>query len=608
MFACTHAVWDCLGRRYRTRDSLSSDLAASIRCESMPETIDVNKWIQERFESYVYRGDSSFLAGPTDRTNRAWARCMTLLEEERLKGGTLDVDTETVSGIDEFVPGYILEGEDVIVGLQTDQPLKRACKPAGGARMVESSCKAYGYEMSAEMLKVFTKYRKTHNMGVFDAYDDTMRSVRSAHLLTGLPDAYGRGRIIGDYRRVAVYGVDTLIKSKEMDKRGLGYPMTEDVIRLREELSEQINSLHELKKMASRHGFDISGPATSAKEAVQWTYFGYLGAVKNQDGAAMSLGRIDTFFDIYIEDDLKKGLISETEAQEIIDDFVIKLRLVRHLRTPAFEALFSGNPTWVTATMGGLSPSGEPQVTKTSFRLLNTLINLGPAPEPNMTVLWSRKMPDGFKRFCADVSIRTSAVQYENDDIMQPVFGSDYSIACCVSGMTIGKQMQFFGARCNLPKLLLYVINDGRDEISGKQVGPKDVFPAFPKDSKLDIEMVWERFDKAMDWIAEVYANTMNVIHFMHDKYNYEKLEMALHDTSVHRFMAYGCAGISAVADSLSAIKYANVRAIRNENGITTGFNVDGEFPKYGNDDDRVDGYAKDVTNRFIEKLRRHKT
>lgn len=571
-----------------------------------PAKIDVEAWVHENLGSYIYEGDASFLAGPTQRTQEVWARCSELLKEELQKGGTLDVDTKTVSGINEFGPGYVIQGKDLIVGLQTDYPLKRACKPAGGARMVEAACEAYGFKMDPEMDKIFTKYRKTHNAGVFDAYTDAMKAARSNHILTGLPDAYGRGRIIGDYRRVALYGVDELVTRKNDDKKALDGEMTEDKMRLREELSEQVRALSELKEMAKSYGYDISKPATNAHEAIQWTYFAYLGAVKAQDGAAMSLGRLDCFFDIFISRDLEKGILTEEQAQELIDDFVVKLRLVRHLRTPAFEELFSGNPTWVTATMGGISPSGQSQVTKTSFRLLNTLINLGPAPEPNMTVLWSVKLPDGFKRFCSRVSIQTSAIQYENDDIMRPIFGSDYSIACCVSAMAIGKQMQFFGARCNLPKLLLYVLNEGKDEITGKQVGPKDVFHSFPE-GPLEFEMVKERFLNAMDWMAELYANTMNVIHYMHDKYNYERLEMSLHDTDVHRFMAYGTAGISVIADSFSAIKYAKVTPIRDERGITTDFTTEGEFPKYGNDDDRVDEFAKWATHEFITRLRKHK-
>eukprot|EP01066_Platyproteum_vivax_P018302 Platyproteum_vivax@DN7520_c0_g1_i1.p1 len=574
----------------------------------MSSTINVDCWIHENLSEVLYTGDSSFLAGPTERTTKVWEKCAELLKEEIKRDGCYSVDTETVSDIDAFLPSYIDKERDLIVGLQGREALQRCCKPAGGARMVKSACEAYGYKMSEEMFKVYTTDRKTHNDGVFDAYSDEMRACRSSHLLTGLPDSYGRGRIIGDYRRVALYGVDAIVKSKDADKKAIGSKMDEETIRLREELSEQIRALGALKSMASKFGYDIGSSATTAREAIQWTYFAYLAAVKQQDGAAMSFGRIDTFFDVYINRDIQKGILNESQAQELIDDFVVKLRLVRHLRTPAFEELFSGNPTWVTATVGGLSKDMKPLVTKTSFRMLNTLINLGPAPEPNMTVLWSVQLPEGFKKFCAHVSIQTSSIQYENDDIMRAHYGSDYSIACCVSGMAIGKQMQFFGARCNLPKLLLYVINEGKDELSGKQVGPRDVFTPFPKDGALNYENVMERFLKAMEWMAAVYSQTMNIIHYMHDKYNYESIEMALHDSNTHRFMAYGCAGISVMADSFSAMKYAKVFPQRDERGITIGFDIQGDFPKYGNDDDRVDSMAKFITHEFITRLRKHET
>eukprot|EP01066_Platyproteum_vivax_P020747 Platyproteum_vivax@DN8680_c0_g1_i1.p1 len=465
----------------------------------MAQQINVDCWIHKNLPDVLYTGDGSFLAGPTDRTTKLWGKCSDLLKEEIKRDGCYSVETTTVSGIDSYPASYIDKDLDLIVGLQGTEALQRCCKPAGGARMVKSACEAYGYKMSEDMFKVYTTDRKTHNDGVFDTYTDEMRACRSNHLLTGLPDAYGRGRIIGDYRRVALYGIDCLSAGKEADKKALGPKMDEETMRLREEISEQIRALAALKSMAAKYGCDIGVPAQNAREAIQWTYFGYLAAVKEQDGAAMSFGRIDTFLDVFINRDIKNGTITESRAQEYIDDFVMKLRLVRHLRTPAFEELFSGNPTWVTCTVGGLSKDMKPLVTKTSFRMLNTLINIGPAPEPNLTVLWSQKLPEGFKRFAAHVSIQTSSIQYENDDIMRAYYGSDYSIACCVSGMALGKQMQFFGARCNLPKLLLYVLNDGKDEISGKQVGPSEVFTPFPKDGVLKYEDVLDRFFKAME-------------------------------------------------------------------------------------------------------------
>ncbi|CEL99900.1 unnamed protein product [Vitrella brassicaformis CCMP3155] len=567
--------------------------------------IDVEAYISQQLPTLLYDGDGNFLAGPTDRTKKVWTRCTELLKEELAKGGTLDVDNKTISYVNAFGAGYIDRENELIVGLQADAPLKRTCKPHGGIRMVQASLESVGSKLDPLMEEIFTKHRKTHNQGVFDVYDDEMRACRSAHILTGLPDSYGRGRIIGDYRRVALYGIDLLIEAKKADKKLIGPEMNEDNLRLREEISEQILAFNQLKEMGMAYGIDMSKPAQNAQEAIQFTYFAYLGAIKEQDGAAMSLGRMDSFFETYISKDLEKGSITEERAQELIDDFVIKLRLVRHLRTPAFEDLFSGNPTWVTAVIGGIDDKGTHQVTKTSFRILNTLYNLGPAPEPNMTVLWSQTLPKGFKEYCAKVSIDTSSIQYENDDVMRPVYGADYAIACCVSGMTIGKQMQFFGARCNLPKLLLYTLNEGRDEISGKQVGPK--FKKF-KDGPLDFAEVQAEFEKALDWLMRVYANTMNCIHYMHDKYFYERLEMALHDSNVHRFMAYGIAGISVMADSLSAIRDAKVTPVRDERGITTDFKIEGEFPKYGNDDDRVDELAKWVTKAVITRLRQHKT
>lgn len=551
-----------------------------------------------------YDGDGSFLSGASERTKAMWSRCLELLKEEHKKG-VLDVDAATPSSITSHAPGYIDKANEVIVGLQTDAPLRRAIKPVGGWRMVAQALENYGFKMDPRVLEIFTKYRKTHNDGVFDAYTTEMKKARKNAILTGLPDAYGRGRIIGDYRRVALYGVDMLIAAKKADKENLGPEMDDETIRLREEVSEQIKALEELKQMAQAYGFDISRPAQNAREAVQWLYLAYLAAVKEQDGAAMSLGRIDAFLDVFFERDLKAGVLTEAQAQEIIDDLVIKLRLVRHLRPPAYNELFAGDPTWVTAALGGMGSDGRHLVTKTTFRLLQTLKNLGPSPEPNLTVLWSERLPEPFKRFCAEVSIATSSVQYENDDVMRGPFGTDYGIACCVSAMGIGKHMQFFGARCNMPKLLLYLLNQGRDEISGEQVGP--VFEKLP-DGPLKYEDVLPRYEKAMEWLAGLYVNTMNVIHYMHDKYNYERLEMALHDTKVQRLLAFGISGLSVVADSLSAIKYARVTPVRGDDGIARDFVVEGEFPKYGNDDDRVDSIARWVVSTFIEKLRQHKS
>ncbi len=529
-----------------------------------------------------------------------------LFKKERENGGVLDVDTETISGINEYNPGYIDQAFEKIVGVQTDAPLKRAVMPYGGIRMAENAAKAYGYEVSPKISEIFTKYRKTHNQGVFDAYTTEMRLARKSGVITGLPDAYGRGRIIGDYRRVALYGVDRLIEDKNSQKLSLEVKtIDEDVIRLREEISDQILALNELKGLAASYGFDISKPATNAKEAIQWLYFGFLGAIKDQNGAAMSLGRTSTFLDIYIERDLRNGVITEEEAQELMDHFVMKLRLVKFLRTPEYNDLFSGDPTWVTESIAGMGLDGRTLVTKNSFRVLNTLYTLGPSPEPNLTVLWSTRLPQGFKDFCSKVSIDTSSVQYENDDLMAPYWGDDYAIACCVSAMRVGKQMQFFGARVNLAKTLLYAINGGKDEKYGMQVGPKT---APLTGEYLDYNEVMERFDIMTDWLANLYVNTLNVIHYMHDKYSYEKLQMALHDRDVFRTMACGIAGLSVCADSISAIKYAKVKPIRNEDGVAIDFEIEGDFPKYGNDDDRVDEIAAWLVESMMNKIRQNKT
>ena len=566
--------------------------------------IDVRNFIQLNYTPY--EGDDSFLAGATEATTKLWAEVSELFKKERENGGVLDVDTETVSGINEYAPGYIDQALEKIVGVQTDAPLKRAVMPQGGIRMAESAAKSYGFEVSDRISEIFSKYRKTHNQGVFDAYTDEMRLARKSGIITGLPDAYGRGRIIGDYRRVALYGVDRLIEDRLVQKKSLEVKtIDEDVIRLREEISDQIVALKELKAMAASYGLDISGPASNAKEAVQWLYFGFLAAIKQQNGAAMSLGRTSTFLDIYIERDLQNGVITEEEAQEIMDHFVMKLRLVKFLRTPEYNDLFSGDPTWVTESIGGMGLDGRTLVTKNSFRVLNTLYTLGPSPEPNLTVLWSTRLPQGFKDFCSKVSIDTSSVQYENDDLMAPYWGDDYAIACCVSAMRVGKQMQFFGARVNLAKTLLYAINGGKDEKSGVQVGPKTI----PLDSEyLDYNEVMDRFETMTDWLANLYVNTLNVIHYMHDKYSYEKLQMALHDRDVFRTMACGIAGLSVCADSLSAIKYAKVKPIRNEAGIAVDFEVEGDFPKYGNDDDRVDEIAAWLVESMMNKIRQNKT
>lgn len=566
--------------------------------------IDVRDFIMKNYR--LYEGDDTFLVGPTDATSQLWDQVMDLTKQERENGGVLDMDTKIVSTITSHDPGYLNKDLETVVGVQTDVPFKRSLQPFGGIRMAELACEAYGYEVDKEISSIFRDWRKTHNQGVFDAYNDEMRAARKSGIITGLPDAYGRGRIIGDYRRVALYGVDRLIEDKKNDLKNTGLrTMSDDIIRLREELNEQIRALAELKQLGAQHGFDISKPATTAQEAFQWLYFGYLAAIKEQNGAAMSLGRTSTFLDIFVERDLRNGTLTEVEAQEIVDHFIMKLRLVKFARTPDYNELFSGDPTWVTESIGGISEDGLPLVTKNSFRFLHTLNNLGPAPEPNLTVLWSTQLPSGFKKFCAKMSIKTSAIQYENDDVMRPKWGDDYGIACCVSAMRIGKQMQFFGARANLAKTLLYAINGGVDEKSKAQVGP--AFQPITSEV-LDYEEVMVKFDEMMEWIAELYLNTLNVIHYMHDKYAYERLEMALHDTHVLRTMATGIAGLSVAADSLSAIKHAQVKPIRDENGIAVDFEIIGDYPKYGNNDDRVDEIAVDLLKAFMTKVRKHKT
>lgn len=566
-------------------------------------TIDVQNFIQKNYTPH--EGDSAFLAGPTDRTRSIWEKVLELIKEEHKKG-ILDISKDVGSSITAHAPGYIDEGNEVIVGLQTDRPLKRAIFPFGGARLVKKSLEAYGYEMDPQIEDIFLRYRKDHNSAVFDVYTPEIRKARHAGIVTGLPDAYGRGRIIGDYRRIALYGVDRLIEDKQSQKATLDHvTMTEDVIRLREELADQIKSLHELKQMASAYGCDIARPAETAQEAVQSTYFGYLAAVKEQNGAAMSFGRTSAFFDVYFERDLKEGIIDESKAQEIIDDLVIKLRIVRFLRPPEYNELFSGDPTWVTETVGGMGVDGRTLVTKSCFRYMQTLINLGPAPEPNLTVLWSRNLPRGFKEFCAGVSIETSSVQYESDDLMRPYWGDDYSIACCVSPMRVGKQMQFFGARVNLAKALLYAINGGRDEKTGEQITQ----PMKPITSEvLDFEEVKAAYEGMMDWLARTYVSALNIIHYMHDKYAYEKIEMALHDRDVFRTMACGIAGLSVAADSLSAIKHAKVQVIRDKSGLAVDYRVEGDFPKFGNNDDPVDDLAVWVTKTFMDKIRENPT
>jgi len=567
------------------------------------QEINVRDFIQKNYTPY--EGDESFLASPTEQTYKLWQQVTELMKQEREKG-ILDTDTKVVSTITSHAPGYIDKDLEKIVGLQTDKPLKRAIMPLGGIRVVKSSLQAYGYQLDPQTEEIFTKYRKTHNDGVFDGYTREMRLARRSGIITGLPDAYGRGRIIGDYRRVALYGVDRLIGDKKQQLESLEVEyIQEPVIQLREEISEQIRALRELQEMAASYGFDISKPAANAKEAVQWTYFGYLGAVKEQNGAAMSLGRVSTFLDIYFERDLQKGDVTEAQLQEIIDHFVMKLRMVRFLRTPDYNELFSGDPTWVTEAIGGMGEDGRTLVTKNSFRFLHTLYNLGPAPEPNLSILWSERLPVNFKRFCAKVSADTSSTQYENDDLMRQYYGDDYGIACCVSAMRIGKQMQFFGARANLAKALLYAINGGKDEKSGEQIGPEFA----PVTSEyLDYDEVKAKFDRFVDWLSKLYVNTLNVIHYMHDKYCYERLEMALHDRDILRTMACGVAGLSVVADAFSAMKYAKVKVIRNESGLAVDYEIEGDYPKYGNNDDQVDAIASNLVKDFMNKLRKHKT
>ena len=565
--------------------------------------INVRDFIQQNYKEYT--GDDSFLAKATERTNELMSKVQALFKLERAKGGVLDVDTDTVSSLTSYRAGYIDRDNELIVGMQTDAPLKRGLNPFGGMRMVKQACEAYGYDVSEKVKNEF-KYRTTHNDGVFRAYTDEMRLARKCHVITGLPDAYGRGRIIGDYRRVALYGVDRLIEEKTKDKKALnGSDFSVDMIRQSEELAQQINFLKKLKEMAIIYGFDIGEPAKNAKEAIQWTYFGYLAAIKEQNGAAMSLGRVSTFFDIYIERDIEEGILTEEGAQELMDDFVMKLRIARHLRTPEYNELFGGDPMWITEAVGGMGLDNRTLVTKSSFRMLNTLYTLGPSPEPNLTILWSTYLPSGFKKFCAKVSKDTDSIQYENDDLMKPIYGDDYAIACCVSAMRIGKQMQFFGARCNLAKLLNIAINGGYDAMSNIHIGPQ--LPVMDVE-KLDYNEVMERFNIYVSWLSKLYVNTMNVIHYMHYKYCYEKIQMALHDTNVDRLMAFGIAGLSVVADSLSAIKYANVKPIKNLEGYIVGYETTGDFPKYGNDDDNVDSIAKEITHNVITELRKTPT
>ena len=567
------------------------------------QEINVRDFIQKNYTPY--EGDSSFLAEATDATKKLWQECCDLLKQERDNGGVLDMDTKIVSTITSHGAGYIDKNLETIVGLQTDAPLKRSMQPFGGIRMAEGACKSYGYEVDSEVSEIFTKYRKTHNQGVFDVYTPEMKAARHAAIITGLPDAYGRGRIIGDYRRIALYGINRLIEDKKEQFKSLEGEMRPERIQLREEITEQIRALGEMIELGKIYGFDISQPARNAKEAIQWLYFGYLSAVKEQNGAAMSIGRTSTFLDIYIERDLKEGIITEAEAQEMIDHFIMKLRLVKFARTPEYNELFSGDPTWVTESIGGVGIDGRPLVTKNSFRYLHTLENLGTAPEPNLTVLWSTRLPHNFKQYCAHISITTSSIQYENDDLMRVTHGDDYAIACCVSSMVVGKEMQFFGARANLAKCLLYAINGGVDERLKVQVGPK----YRPITSEyLNYDEVMDRYNDMMEWLAGLYVNTLNVIHYMHDKYCYERAQMALHDRDVKRYFATGIAGLSVVADSLSAIKYAKVKPLRDEDGIVVDYEIEGDFPKYGNNDDRVDQIAVDLVKNFMSKIRKHYT
>ena len=571
--------------------------------ESWKNSIDVRAFIQDNYT--FYDGDEKFLSGPTERTAKLLEKFEELLRQEQEKGGVLDVDTEHVSSLTNYQPSYLDKDLELIVGYQTEKPLTRGVNPFGGIRMARSACEAYGYRLSDKVEQEFL-YRTTHNDGVYRVYSDEMRKARKCGVSTGLPDAYGRGRIIGDYRRVALYGIDRLIEEKKRDKAEIAMGvMNTDTIRQSEELFQQIAFLQKLKEMAAMYGYDISEPAANAKEAVQWLYFGYLGAIKEQNGAAMSLGRVSTFLDIYFTRDMKKGLLDETGVQELVDDFVMKLRAARHLRTVEYNELFGGDPMWITESIGGISENGKPLVTKSSFRFLHTLYNLGSAPEPNLTVLWSEKLPEAFKQYCARVSIETDAIQYENDDVMRPVYGDDYAIACCVSAMKVGKQMQFFGARCNLPKLLLLALNGGRDQMTGVQLGPQ--MEPYAGDV-LDFEAVCGRWQIYLEWLCKLYVNTMNVIHYMHDKYAYEKTQMALHDTDVERFMAFGVAGLSVLTDSLSAIRYAKVQVVRDENGLIESFKTAGDFPKYGNDDDRVDQIGKKVLEEVYAQLKRNPT
>ncbi len=566
--------------------------------------INLRDFIQLNYTPYT--GDDSFLAGPTQATKELWDQVMDLSAQERAKGGVLDMDTSVVSTITSHAAGYLDKSKEKIVGFQTDKPFKRSLQPFGGIRMAQQACADNGYTVDPEIVKIFTKYRKTHNQGVFDVYTPEMRACRTSHIITGLPDAYGRGRIIGDYRRVALYGVDRLIEDKKQQFATSNVSrMNSKTIRLREEITEQIRALNELKELGNIYGFDISKPAKNAKEAIQWLYFGYLASVKEQNGAAMSLGRTSTFIDIYVERDLKNGVLTEEEAQELVDHFIMKLRLIKFARTPEYNALFSGDPQWVTESIGGMGIDGRPMVTKTSFRYLHTLDNLGTAPEPNMTVLWSTRLPANFKAFCAKMSIKSSSIQYENDDLMRVTHGDDYAIACCVSSMRVGKEMQFFGARANLAKCLLYAINGGVDEVSKKQVGPK--YRPVEGDY-LDYDDVVAKYEDMMSWLAGVYVNALNIIHYMHDKYSYERIQMALHDKDVKRYFATGIAGLSVVTDSLSAIKYAKVKCIRDEDGVVVDFETEGDFPKYGNDDDRADEIASWLVKTFMDKVRGHHT
>ena len=567
------------------------------------EEINVRDFIQQNYKEY--NGDGSFLASATSRTNELMKKLQSLFQLERQYGGVLDIDTATVSSLTSYSPGYLDKDNELIVGLQTNRPLKRGVNPFGGMRMVRQACEAYGYKLSNKIEEEF-RFRTTHNDGVFRAYTEEMRLARRCHVITGLPDAYGRGRIIGDYRRVALYGTARLIEEKKKDKKALENGCFDaEHIRLNEEVYQQISFLGLMTEMAAMYGCDISQPAENAHEAIQWTYFAYLAAIKEQNGAAMSLGRVSTFFDIYIERDLKNGILTEESAQELVDHFVMKLRMARHLRTPEYNELFGGDPMWITEAVGGMGENGKTLVTKSSFRILNTLYTLGPSPEPNLTILWSNSLPEGFKKFCAKVSVDTDSIQYENDDLMRPIYGDDYAIACCVSAMKVGKQMQFFGARCNLAKLLLIALNGGYDTTSDIHIGPQ--MPVW-KNDKLDYNGVMRRLDDYIEWMAKLYVNTMNVIHYMHDKYAYEKSQMALHDTSVERFMAFGIAGLSVIADSLSAIKHAKVTAIKDDNGYIVDFKTEGDFPKFGNDDDRVDMIAKDITHKMITELRKTPT